>query len=56
MEDVKLLCQVCMEIWSISSDCTDRLPLGTNKTEHASEIELFIILATLENFEHWNLT
>ncbi len=25
-------------------------------TEHASELELYIILATLEKFKYWNLT
>ncbi len=28
--------------------------LGANTFEHASEMELYIILATLESFEHWN--
>ncbi len=30
--------------------------LGTNMIEHVSEMELYIILSTLERFEHWNRT
>ncbi len=42
------------ELWS---NCTDSIArLGTNMTEHKSEMELYIILATLENFECWNQT
>ncbi len=29
---------------------------GANTTEHVFEIELHIILATLDNFDHWNWT
>ncbi len=42
MEDVKLFCQVSTEFWSNSSDCM--ATLGTNTTEHTSEMELYIIL------------
>ncbi len=52
MEDMKLFCQVWMEFWSNSNDSMANL--GTDTTEHASEMELYIILATLENFECWN--
>ncbi len=38
--------------WSNSSDC--RAKLGAHMTEYTSEMELYIILGTLENFEHWN--
>ncbi len=47
VEDVKLF-------WSNSSDYTARL--GAITTENASEMKLYIILATLENFEHKNQT
>ncbi len=30
--------------------------LGGNTIEHVSEMELNIILSTLEKFEHWNWT
>ncbi len=45
MEDVKLLCQVCTEFWSNSSDCM--ATLGANMTEYTSQMELFVILALL---------
>ncbi len=48
VEDVRSY-HVCTELWSNSIDSTARL--GANTTEHTSEIELYIILATLENFE-----
>ncbi len=54
VEDVKLFCQVCTEFWSNSSGCTGRL--CTNMTKHTSEAELYVTLATLENFECWNQT
>ncbi len=53
MEDVTS-CQVCMEFWSNSVDSTTRL--GANTTKHASEMELYIILATFENSERWDET
>ncbi len=40
-----LACQVCNRNLSNSSDCMARL--GTNTMEHASKMELYIILATL---------
>ncbi len=41
-----------LSFWSNSNDCMARL--GTNMTEYAPEMKLYIILATLENFKHWN--
>ncbi len=52
VEDMKLFCKVFTEFWSNFSDCMARL--GANMKEHASEVELYIILATLENFECLN--
>ncbi len=54
LEDVKLFCQVCTEFWSNSSDCTAKL--GANTAEQPSEMELYTILTTLENFECRNQT
>ncbi len=50
--NVKLFCQVYMEFWTNSNDSKARL--SANTTQHSSEMELYIILATLENFECWN--
>ncbi len=47
MEDVVLFCQVYMEFLSNSNGCT--ATLGTNMIEDASKIELYFILAMLEN-------
>ncbi len=30
--------------------------MGTNTIEHVSQMELYIILSTLEKFENWNQT
>ncbi len=50
-----LRCEVVLSrFYSNSSDSTAKF--GATKTEHASEMELVIILATLENFERWNQT
>ncbi len=54
VEDVRSFCQVCTEFWSNSADCTAKL--GVNTTEHMSEMELYIILATLENFENYKMS
>ncbi len=29
---------------------------GANTIKHVSEMEMYIILSTLEKLEHWNLT
>ncbi len=42
-------CQFCTEFCSNSCDCKARL--GTIMTEHPSEMQLYIILAILDNFE-----
>ncbi len=44
---------VCMSFWSNSSDCTARL-VANMMINHKSEMELYIILATFDKFEHWN--
>ncbi len=54
MEDVRSCCHVCMELWANSIDSMVRL--GANTTEHGSQMELYIILATLDKFECWNRT
>ncbi len=43
VEDVKSCCQVCIEFLSNSIDSTARF--GANTTEHASQMELCIMLA-----------
>ncbi len=54
VEGVTLLCQVCMEFQSNSSDCIARV--GVNMAAQTSEMELYIILVALENVECWNQT
>ncbi len=44
------ICQFCFNFGENPIDSTDRL--GANTAEHASHMELYIILATLENFEY----
>ncbi len=50
MEDVTSFCEVCTG--SNSSDCMAKL--DANMIEHTSEMELYIILATLEKCECLN--
>ncbi len=52
------MCEVVVKFaWSFWSNSSDGMAKwGANMTECSTEMELYIILATLENFECWNLT
>ncbi len=49
-------------LWSLNDVFDKKNPeqftgnMSTNTIEHVSEMELYIILSTLEKFENWNQT
>ncbi len=55
MEDVKSICEVCTVFGQILVIVQLHWAQIQLNIHLASEMELFIILVTLENFEHWNL-
>ncbi len=54
-----LLLSICLPdiLWSLNNVFAHFTGnLGTNTIKHVSEMELYIILSTLEKFECWNRT